>query len=224
MEKSTTTVNESTQLRKVASVIGFLAVDCLCLLLGGAAAWFVSDLAARYPGNLYLFWGGHLSLSAILALAAVWDWRTETVPNWVTLPLMAFGATALVLRWHAGTLPGDALWIVSVGWALCLWAFMTKSFQPGDVKLAVALLALFPDMRFVWILLVVLLAGSFLAISLMHGRAGWRRFGALLVRAATTGQMPSADENQAAVDAPGGSHHSGWMFSLAGVGFLWLFL
>lgn len=202
----------------------------LYVLLGSAAAGLAFGLASSQTGHLFLYWAGmpglvaECALAAVLVVAPVWDWFTETVPNWVALPLLAFGLVSFAWRWHAGTLPGDALWIAGGGWAVCLWAFFQESFCEGDVKLAMALLVLFPDMRFVLIVLCTTLAGSLLAIALLRGRAGWKRFWSLLVQTARTGRLPSPAENRAALAAPGGAHRSAWMFSVAALIFLRLSL
>ena len=222
VDKLSVTVTDSGEAQMAGERSGSIVGEMLWLLLGGAAALAALGLAVPYPVSPYLHWGARLGLSAVLGLAAAWDWRTASVPTWITLPLMALGVVWLGWRWHAGTLPADALWIAGAGWALCLWALRLEAFGEGDVKLAMALLALFPDMRFVWLVLVVLLAGSWLALSLLRGRAGWRRFLGLLARAAMTAQLPTPEENRAAVDAPGGVHRSAWMFSLAAIAFMWL--
>lgn len=161
-------------------------------------------------------------LSAVLIGLAVWDRRAGLLPNRGTLPLTGLGLASLAAHWLQRTMSPSALAVVGGGWAVCLFVWWLRVLRGGDVKLIMSLLALFPEVRFVWILLAILLVGSLSAIVVKEGRTGLRRLGALFYTVFVGRTLPTRDEIEASYRQPGGSHRLGYLFSLAGLVCLWL--
>ena len=108
-----------------------------------------------------------IALSGALGFAVWLDVRTKTIPNGLTLPLMATG-----LIWQFGQQGLRALWVLVIWWALFFgWAL--HFYGGGDAKLLMALFGFWPDVRFFWALCVavLLVAGSALLIR-YRGRMG----------------------------------------------------
>ena len=93
-------------------------------------------------GESYLF----LAAVLVAALAAVFDWRTGEIPNWLTLGTLALGPVAhgvfglLGAGWAAA---GEGLGLSILGAAVCgivpLILYRGNAIGGGDVKLLVAL-------------------------------------------------------------------------------------
>ena len=94
-------------------------------------------------------------LTIFLGLGAYFEHRERRVPNWLTLPGMA-----LSLGWgvwsHCKRCPIDecvmiiptivGIWTaIYIGWLLHLYG-------AGDAKVLMCLFALFPDIKFLWVL------------------------------------------------------------------------
>lgn len=193
------------------------------LLTAGLAGtrWLVAGVGGWL---LTLVWSGKLALSAALIVLGAWDLKTGVIPNLGTAPLIALSAACLGTRSGLGLMPPNAGWIVGLGWPLCLLIWKMNIFRGGDMKLCLALLAFFPEIRFVWLLLGVIFAGAVIAMVRQQGiGVGVRRVGAIIFTSFTSGKLPTPEEVEAGYQLPGGSHRFGYLFSLAGLLFLWLF-
>jgi prepilin peptidase CpaA len=107
-------------------------------------------------------------LAAALVAAAVGDWRTRTIPNWLN------GAIALgaIPFWWAS---GLSLWpdvALQFGVALGVLAFFFIAFQlgqmgGGDVKMLFALALWLPPMAVFQLIVIMAIAGGVLTIALL---------------------------------------------------------
>ena len=108
---------------------------------------------------------------AVAAIAAIFDWRKGEIPNWLTLPAMAFGPVLHLARFKAAneatefTLYEGAFSIG--GAALCavvpLLLFRQGALGGGDVKLFIALGALMQPVLGVEVQMYAFFAGAILA-------------------------------------------------------------
>jgi Flp pilus assembly protein protease CpaA len=164
-----------------------------------------------------------VSLSAMLVWIAVWNAKTGDIPNWGIVPFIFLGLVSLAVRLLQHTVPLSALWLVGIGWVVCLVVWRLRVFGGGDMRAIMGLLAFFPDLRFVWILLGVLFVGSWIVILKRQGvMNGLRRQWALFYTVFVGRTVPRPAEIAASCREPGGVHRYGYMLSLAGVLFLWL--
>lgn len=108
------------------------------------------------------------ALALLLLVAAVGDWRSRTIENWLNLAI-AIGAP---LWWWAN---GENLWpdvalhfaVASVGFAFFTLMFAIGQMGGGDVKLATALALWFPLVPFIVLLQVMAVAGGLLTLAMM---------------------------------------------------------
>jgi prepilin peptidase CpaA len=70
----------------------------------------------------------------LLAVAAVIDWRTRRIPNWLTFTLVLSGLAQSVMP-QALVSPGDALLGALAGFALMFPMYALRAVGGGDVKL-----------------------------------------------------------------------------------------
>lgn len=107
-------------------------------------------------------------LAAAMLWAAVGDWRSRTIPNWLngTIALLA-----IPFWWSIGLSlwPGVAL---QIGLALAIFALFAVAFRfgamgGGDVKMAAALALWLPFAEFVNLLMIMALAGGVLTVAMM---------------------------------------------------------
>ena len=75
-----------------------------------------------------------LPLLGILFLAAVIDWRSRRIPNWLTLVLVASGICCSILPGHVAS-PGQAALGLLVGFSIPFVLFAMNALGGGDVKL-----------------------------------------------------------------------------------------
>src|SRR5688572_18416285 len=130
--------------------------------------------------NDALHWGMRLALTILLVSLATWDVRYRRVPNSVVQPLLVAGVAILLVRLVLGKIGPGALVVAGGTWAVCLVLWWLRAFGGGDIKLVMALIALAPEMRFVYLLLAAALGGLLLNLVLGEGRTGLRRLAALL--------------------------------------------
>ena len=198
----------------LAFAVGSLVTALVCIQWLAAAGSWLSILV----------WPGKLALSAILVSLGFEDWKTGRIPNLGTVSLILAGGICLVARYDRGWLAPAAVWLVVIGWVVGLACWGMRIFRGGDIKLCLALLAFFPDLRFVWVLIGVIFLGSVVAIARQQGLAtGARQMGAICFTAFTAGKLPAPEEIEASRRQPGGVHRYGYLFSLAGLLYLWLF-
>ncbi len=107
-------------------------------------------------------------LACGLGVAAVWDWRSRTIPNWLNA---AFALGAIPFWWASGLhlWPGVAL---HVGVAVAVFAVFAIVFQlgmmgGGDVKMLGALALWLPPLAVLQLLFVMSVAGGLLTLALM---------------------------------------------------------
>jgi prepilin peptidase CpaA len=162
--------------------------------------------------------GFRLALSVTLLMLAVFDLRHRRVPNVVVRPALVLGWSVLAARLALSRASWDQLGVAALTSAVCLALWWMRVFGGGDMKLVVALTAMFPDFRFVHMLMVAVLLGSILALIIWDGRAGWRRLIALFVTAGQ-GALPSRSDVSAAYQARGRSIT--FAFSLGAILYLW---
>src|ERR1700684_2748822 len=107
-------------------------------------------------------------LACGLAAAAAFDWRSRTIPNWLT-PASALGA--IPFWWASGLSlwPGIAL---HFGVALAVFAVFALAFQlgmmgGGDVKMVAAIALWLPPLAVVQLLFVMSIAGGLLTVGML---------------------------------------------------------
>lgn len=165
-------------------------------------------------------WVVRLFLTGLLTGLAVYDWRHHRAPNWAVQPLFMAGAALLLARLVRGQLGPEALAVAGSTWAVCLVLWWLRAFGGGDMKLVMALIALAPEARLIYLLLAAALGGLLLNLAFGEGRVGLRRFAALLVTA-SQGALPTRAEIATAYQTRG--RPITFAFSLAGIMYLWLF-
>src|SRR5688572_20754225 len=107
-------------------------------------------------------------LAAAMVVAAIGDWRTRTIPNWLngTIALLA-----IPFWWSVGLSlwPGVALQIgLGVGvFGLFAIAFRFGAMGGGDVKMAAALALWLPFAGVVKLLAVMSIAGGILTLAML---------------------------------------------------------
>jgi prepilin peptidase CpaA len=107
-------------------------------------------------------------LAAALLVAAIGDWRSRTIPNWLngTIALLA-----IPFWWSVGLglWPGAALQIgLAAGvFALFAIAFRLGAMGGGDVKMAAALALWLPFGGIVKLLVIMSIAGGVLTVAML---------------------------------------------------------
>ena len=147
--------------------------------------------------------------TAYLAIAALWDWRTARVPNWLTLPALGgvLGLNVVLTRWDF--LP---YWLgIFAIWHLGILG-------GGDAKLLMVLFGLFPSYAFLVTTLVVV-GGIFAVLLLIRylrsgGVKAWLRW--MLYRFLTLQVVPPPGENLVRAE------RSTFAIAAAGIVYLWL--
>ena len=107
-------------------------------------------------------------LAAAMVVAAIGDWRTRTIPNWLngTIALLA-----IPFWWSVGLglWPGVALQIglAAAVFGLFAIAFRLGAMGGGDVKMAAALALWLPFAGIVKLLAVMSIAGGVLTVAML---------------------------------------------------------
>lgn len=118
-------------------------------------------------------------LVALLLLAAVIDWRTLRIPNWLTVSGMVYGLTAGLLAPPAGQ--GAAMGALAslgglaLGLAVLLPAYAIRVLGAGDVKLMAMVGAFLGLPDTIYALLYSLMAGGLLALFYVLYQSGAQR-------------------------------------------------
>ncbi|MCC6190622.1 MAG: prepilin peptidase [Anaerolineales bacterium] len=163
--------------------------------------------------------GTRLALSVLLVSLAAYDLRNKRIPNAVMRPAVIAGWLVLVARLALSQVSWEQVGLATLTSAICLALWWIRAFGGGDTKLLIALVALFPDARFVYAMMIAVLLGSLLALIVWDGRAGLRRLAALFVTA-SRGAWPDRAEVAAAYQKRG--RPITFAFSLGAVLYIWL--
>jgi Flp pilus assembly protein protease CpaA len=156
---------------------------------------------------------------ALLALAG-YDLRHKRVPNCIVQPLLIASAVVLALRLGLNAAGWGDLALVGMTWATCAVLWWLRVFGGGDMKLVMALAALFPDIQLIYLLLGAALIGLLLVLVIGDRRAGLQRLAAIIVMAGH-GVLPQRAEISAAYRSRG--QPITFALSLGAVLYLWLF-
>lgn len=107
-------------------------------------------------------------LAAAMLVAAIGDWRTRTIPNWLN---GAIALLAIPFWWSTGLglWPGVAL---QIGLALAVFGLFAIAFRfgamgGGDVKMAAALALWLPFAGIVKLLAIMSIAGGVLTLAMV---------------------------------------------------------
>ncbi len=148
----------------------------------------------------------NVALSAYLIVAAAWDLKRGIVPNWLTVPALAFAG-----GWQLY----QGQWEFLQSWAAIFTLWMLRFFGGGDAKLMMALFALFPGVDFLVAFCWVAVAATLPQIVLKYWRTSplvvARRLGFRLA----TGLLPGEGELEES------GVRSTWIISLAGMLYVW---
>jgi prepilin peptidase CpaA len=100
----------------------------------------------------------------LTAIAAVIDWRSRRIPNWLNLLLLAAG---LVQSWQAGGSVSLSMSLLGavVGFFLLLPAFALGAMGGGDVKLLTAIGAWTGPVGVVGVLVIATVIGGVVAVA-----------------------------------------------------------
>ncbi len=102
-----------------------------------------------------------VTLSAVVAVAAITDLRSRRIPNWLTLPAIPVGVTAQAVF-------GDGLWAGLAGFGAALAAFFVLfalgAMGAGDVKLFAAVGAFVGIRHLLAVFVLIGLAGGVAAV------------------------------------------------------------
>ena len=107
-------------------------------------------------------------LAAALLAAALGDWRTRTIPNWLN---GAIALLAIPFWWASGlSLWPDVALQVGVAFAVLLvffLAFQMGQMGGGDVKMLFALALWLPPMAVVQLIMIMAIAGGVLTVAML---------------------------------------------------------
>lgn len=138
-------------------------------------------------------------LIALLVAAAIIDWRTYRIPNWLTVSGTAFG---LIYNTFAPTpsLSG-AVWALAgmaIGFTILLPAYVLRVMGAGDVKLMAMVGAVVGAPDIVYAVLATLIVGGVVALAFALYRRAFRRMASNVTEllqsmtfAAIAGQRPT---------------------------------
>ncbi len=161
-----------------------------------------------------------IALTMLLLGLAFSDWRSRRVPNQAVRPLLVGALLVAALRVVVGQLGlGEVTLIVATA-VTCVTLWLLRAFGGGDMKLVLALVVLFPDVRLIYLLLGAAFAGLFVILAVTARGAGLRRLAALLITA-SQGSLPGRAEIAEAYHTRG--QPVTFVFSLAVIAYLWLY-
>ncbi len=166
-----------------------------------------------------LSYGVRLAFSVLLVSLAAYDLLHKRIPNAVMRPAVIVGWLVLVARLALSQVGWGQVGLATLTAAICLALWWVRAFGGGDTKLVIALVALFPDARFINAMLIAVLLGSILALIVWDGRAGLRRLAALFVTA-SQGAWPGRAEVAAAYQTRG--RPITFALSLGAILYIWL--
>jgi prepilin peptidase CpaA len=105
---------------------------------------------------------GNVALAVLLIAAAVIDWRTYRIPNWLTVGGMVCGLLVNVAPGGAGIL--SALGGLAIGLAVLLPMYVLRVMGAGDVKLMAAAGAFLGTSEILYAILFTFIAGGVFAL------------------------------------------------------------
>lgn len=119
------------------------------------------------------------ALAALMAVAAIGDWRRYIIPNWLCLTVALAGLVYWIAQWLAGVIDArDLAWTLAVQMGLAFAVlivlaalFAAGAMGGGDVKLMAALSLWIPPARMPETLFFIALAGGLVSVmALMRAR------------------------------------------------------
>lgn len=131
--------------------------------------------ARAFPPADWLDWIASVVALPVAILAGAADLRTRRVPNALTLPLMAFALVIAGARIVEGVWGFAQLGGIAFIWGVCLAAWIFKLVGGGDSKLAMGLLAFFPNASGILAVLLGLLIGGVVYLQWGPRRGGVSR-------------------------------------------------
>jgi hypothetical protein len=160
-----------------------------------------------------------IGLSVVLVGLGLFDLWKGRVPNPVIVPLLLTSAALAGLRLWAGEIGLGQVGLMAGAWAACWLLWSLRVFGGGDMKLAMALIGLYPNDAMLLLLPTVSLVGLVAVWIAQEGEGGLRRLAALVVTVAS-GVPISRDEIQAAYTLR--RSRVTFVLSLAGLLYIWL--
>ena len=103
-------------------------------------------------------------LLALAAVAAVIDWRSRRIPNWLNL-VIAIGGLGLAMEGRLGVSVGMSILGLICGFILLFPAFALGAMGGGDVKMLAAVGAWTGPVGVLIVLLAATVAGAIIAIA-----------------------------------------------------------
>jgi prepilin peptidase CpaA len=132
------------------------------------------------PAALTSLWSQprDVALTLLVLGAAVVDWRTYRIPNWLTVGGMVCGLLFNLVMGSAG--PGllSALGGLAVGLAVLLPLYVLRVMGAGDVKLMAAVGAFVGLPQVLYAVLFTFIAGGFFAVAFALWHRAFARMGA----------------------------------------------
>jgi prepilin peptidase CpaA len=113
-------------------------------------------------------------LAVVAALAAITDWRTRRIPNWLTLAGFLAGCAANAYTGGATGL-GHALAGAALAFAIHLPLFLMRASGGGDVKLMTALGAIVGPQDWLVLFVISALLGGVAALAVILWQRAFRR-------------------------------------------------
>lgn len=163
--------------------------------------------------------GTRFAVTGVLLALAVQDLRHKRLPNALMRPAVIAGWILLLARLVLGQVMGTQVAVTALTAIVCLGLWWLHAFGGGDMKLVMALVALFPDHRLIYVLLAAGLLGSLLALVIWEGQVGLQRLSALFVTV-SRGVWPGRSEVAAAYRRRG--RPITFAFSMGAVVYVWL--
>ena len=161
-----------------------------------------------------------VGMSVILVGLAIYDLKRGLVPNLVVMPLLCIVIPLNVARLAAGMISTRQIGLLTAVWAIGFFLWVMRVWGGGDVKLAMALVGIFPQIWMVNILVAVLAAGHFMILLNRDGWASFRRLKVIIFDALIIGKLPTPAEIQAVALAR--RSPVAYLISAAGLIYLWL--
>ncbi len=149
-----------------------------------------------------------LGITAWLGAVALLDLRTATIPNWLTLPVMAVAGGWRLYQGH---------WHVLLIWAMLYLVWRVNIVGGGDAKLLMGLFALFPTLDFAFAFAAMVLVLSVpLVVVRYRGKCPADIIYGIVDRVQTGRLLPTREE----LEERGRPY--AWTFCLPGAIYLWL--